>query len=75
MDPDDELFGRLLALDHSRQEPWGPVLDGPPARFAVTIRDVAVDGTFPADGYADRVRDWVAATLTAWHAGHADQRK
>ncbi|GHC92661.1 hypothetical protein GCM10007079_41110 [Nocardiopsis terrae] len=23
--PCEELFGRLLALDHSRQEPWGPL--------------------------------------------------
>jgi hypothetical protein len=22
---DDELLGRLLALDHSRQPPWGPL--------------------------------------------------
>jgi len=141
VDPDGELFERLLALDHSRQEPWGPLhgvvvachrlqqataplpvddqlfvqlrvfldgglpavsrywaqararnshraggapfaaptgplLDGPPARFAVTIRDVAVDGTFPADGYPDRVRDWAVATLEAWGAQkQPEQRK
>ncbi|GAA1997578.1 DUF5946 family protein [Catenulispora subtropica] len=127
----DALFHGLLALDHSRQEPWGPLhgvsvscyflqhpsrataghrgrewelvrayLDGglaavdwvvrrarsenshrspglsvpepprvrqePPARFAVTIEDVAVDGTFPADGFADRVTAWAAATAEAW---------
>jgi len=37
--------------------------------------DVAVDGTFPADGYADRVYDWAVATLAAWAAEHSDQRK
>lgn len=42
-----------------------PVLADPPARFAVTIEDVAVDGTFPADGFADRVGAWAAATLSA----------
>ncbi|GAA3184255.1 MULTISPECIES: DUF5946 family protein [Streptomyces] len=131
----DELFQVLLALDHGRQEPWGPLhgvsvschllqhpgrlpadggararemlrayLDGgldevnrlagrarrgnshrvqggpaPAAReaarphrdaprsgFAVTIRDVAVDGSFPAHGFPERVRDWAAATLEAW---------
>ena len=145
MDPDGELFERLLALDHSRREPWGPLhgvvvachrlqtataplpaddqlfvqlrvyldgglpavsrywaaararnsrrgggapfavptgplLDGPPARFAVTIRDVAVDGTFPADGHAERVHGWAVATLAAWGARtapaeHSDQRE
>ena len=121
-----ELFHDVLALDHSRQPPWGPLhgvtvacyllqhrsrlpeahrarpwsvlrayLDGgldevsaltedlrranrtgalarvpaapgpagaPPAGFAVTIHDVAGDGTFPAAGFADRVRAWAAAT-------------
>jgi hypothetical protein len=37
----------------------------------VRIRDVAVAGTFPADGYADWVRDWAAATLAAWGAEHS----
>jgi len=137
------LFDRLLALDHSRAEPWGPLhavtvtcyrlqhpatcavgqeepmldllrtyrdgglealhrwteaarrsnthrrraarstpessgLDsGPtaqppasrpdrPARFETTIADVAVDGTFPAQGFADRMRTWAQATIRAW---------
>ncbi|MFD5461877.1 DUF5946 family protein [Kitasatospora sp. NPDC127059] len=132
-----ELFHGLLALDHSRAEPWGPLHgvsvscfllqhpgrlpgDGgagargllraylagglpaverlvgrarranshrvtggaghpgpgptpepepptaPRGGFAVTIEQVALDRTFPADGFADRVRDWAAATLAAW---------
>jgi hypothetical protein len=134
----DELFHTLLALDHSRQPPWGPLhgvsvacfllqhpgrseasrrgregelwelvrgyIDGGLAAvdwivrrarwdnsrrgsraggaspedasssavpgvatgpFAVTIEDVAVDGTFPADGFADRLAAWAAATLSA----------
>lgn len=34
----------------------------------MTIRDVVVDGTFPADGYAERVHAWAEATLAAWGA-------
>lgn len=41
----------------------------PPARYAVTIADVAVDGSFPAEGYPERMRDWVAATVDVWRAG------
>ncbi|GHE90409.1 hypothetical protein GCM10017786_23360 [Amycolatopsis deserti] len=118
----------MLALDHSRQEPWGPlhgvtvacfllqhpsrlpapdrgrawaivrgfvdgglaavadltdavrranshrargalpILDVPPSvsgPFEVTIVDVAQDGTFPAAGFAARVRAWAQATLDA----------
>ncbi|WP_460112225.1 DUF5946 family protein [Streptomyces platensis] len=131
----DDLFQTLLALDHARQAPWGPLhgvsvscflfqhpsqlpsddgamawallhayLDGgldevnqlvgqarlgnshrvrsipsrvvrdvalprrdaPPSRFCVTIEDVAVDGTFPAEGFAERVKAWAAATVDAW---------
>ncbi|MEU9497659.1 DUF5946 family protein [Streptomyces sp. NPDC048196] len=131
----DDLFHVLLALDHARQAPWGPLhgvsvscfllqhpsrlpadngamawtllhaylqggLDGvnrlvgqarrgnshrgkntparvahdaalpprdaPPSRFAVTIEDVAVDGTFPAEEFAERVKAWAAATVDAW---------
>lgn len=134
----DELFQALLALDHSRQAPWGPLhgvsvacfllqhpsrlpagdgamawailrayLDGgldevnrlvgrarrgnshrvqdahspdaqdvmPPDRdaprsgFSVTIDDVAVDGTFPAAEFAERVGAWAAATVGAWSNG------
>jgi hypothetical protein len=131
----ETLFHQLLALDHSRQEPWGPLHgvavgtyflqhptgqkpaalrpqwslahaylagglprieamtrrvrqlnansgsgrkpeaadygDAPPlpsatpTAYAVTIGDVAVDGTFPAEGYAERVRAWVSATIEA----------
>jgi hypothetical protein len=34
--------------------------------FATTIHDVAVDGTFPANGYAERVEQWAHAVRTAW---------
>ncbi|GAA1682962.1 DUF5946 family protein [Fodinicola feengrottensis] len=128
MATDEELFHALLALDHSRQPPWGPLhgavvaayvlqhetatriprddqrletlrafvggrlgeftaglvrrnshrrppsakrtasaeLVGPPRGFTVTIADVAVDGTFPADGYEDRLRAWATDVLSAW---------
>ncbi|WP_344416077.1 DUF5946 family protein [Pseudonocardia ailaonensis] len=128
MTSEQDLFERLLALDHSRAEPWGPLhgvvvaaftlqhdheprpADDPalellrafvergreglaavtarrrranshrgaglarptgpllpaPAGFAVRIGDVTVDGGFPADGHAERVRAWALATLTAW---------
>lgn len=134
----DELFDILLGLDHSREEPWGPLhgasvacylfqhpsrlpadggvtawammqgyleggleamnrivgqarrgnshrvnngpvravpgmeppkRDTPPIHFDVTISDIAVDGTFPADGFADRVKTWAAATVGAWNSG------
>lgn len=128
-----ELFHAVLALDHSRRPPWGPLhgvtvacfllqhpsrlpaanrartwaiahtfvtegLDAatrlterarranshrnrevrpenteapaaPPATFGVTIADVAQDGTFPADGFPERVRAWAVATVSAWEAG------
>ncbi|MFC0599149.1 DUF5946 family protein [Streptomyces palmae] len=133
-----ELFQELLARDHARQPPWGPLhgvsvscfllqhpgrlpADGgamawallhaylaggldavnplvgrarranshrvggapspvvrgpemphgyaPPSRFSCTIEDVAVDGTFPAEGFAERVRAWAAATVDAWSRG------
>jgi hypothetical protein len=130
--PCEELFQRLLALDHSRREPWGPLhgvavacyrLQHPaslaegahtfplellrthvaggaeasrkltersrranshrvrrrehtapasspdaPTRFAFTVAEVAVDGSFPAGGHSERVRSWARATLTAWSA-------
>ncbi|WP_078871741.1 DUF5946 family protein [Streptomyces sp. NRRL S-337] len=131
----DDLFNVLLALDHARQSPWGPLhgisvscfllqhpsrlpaddgarawallhayleggldevnqlvgqarrgnshrakntparvvrdaelprRDAPPSRFSVTIEDVAVDGTFPAEEFAERVKAWAAATVDAW---------
>ena len=132
--PDEDLFHRLLALDHSRQPPWGPLhavavachllqqtpgpipaddprlemlraflaggepalaalagrrrarnnhragsaspipapqaplLARPESGFATSIADVALDGTFPAEGYEERVRRWAADTLDAWTA-------
>ncbi|QRP50945.1 DUF5946 family protein [Amycolatopsis sp. FDAARGOS 1241] len=134
----EELFHTVLALDHSRRPPWGPlhgvtvscfllqhpsrlpaprrlpcweilhtylgegvfatarltersrranshrnagsapadtVPDVPtpsatpsPTSFSVTITDVAQDGTFPADGFPERVTAWAKATVTAWRA-------
>ncbi|MFI6495779.1 DUF5946 family protein [Nonomuraea typhae] len=49
--------------------PGAPPYPGPavaPATFATTIEDVAVDGTFPAGGFTDRVRAWAEATVAAW---------
>lgn len=37
-----------------------------PSGFTYTIADVAMDGTFPAAGYADRVRAWAETSLAAW---------
>ncbi|MCP2163928.1 DUF5946 family protein [Goodfellowiella coeruleoviolacea] len=42
--------------------PLGPV----PTGFAVTITDVALDGTFPAAGFPERVSAWARATVAAW---------
>lgn len=39
-----------------------------PGAAGVTIRDVAVDGTFPALGHAERMAAWAAAVHTAWSA-------
>ncbi|WP_219471150.1 DUF5946 family protein [Nonomuraea rhizosphaerae] len=38
----------------------------PPAAFATTIVDVAVDGSFPAEGHQERMRRWAADTVSAW---------
>lgn len=38
----------------------------PPRSFTTTIHDVAVDGSFPASGYADRVAAWTEAVREAW---------
>ncbi|WP_425461455.1 DUF5946 family protein [Kitasatospora viridis] len=46
-----------------------PPRDAPRSRFSVTIDDVAVDGTFPAAEFAERVRAWAAATVDAWSRG------
>ncbi|MDA3648073.1 DUF5946 family protein [Saccharopolyspora indica] len=44
----------------------GPGMSDPPAVFGVTIADVARDGTFPADGFPERVTAWAEDTITAW---------
>lgn len=38
----------------------------PPTQFHTTIHDVAVDGTFPAQGFTASVASWAGATRTAW---------
>ena len=93
-----ELFDRLLALDHSRRQPWGPLhgqavacyflqhphaprapresaplwaflesfAAGPEADaspWPMTIHDVAVDSTFPALGYSERLRRWARSVV------------
>ena len=139
--PCEALFDRLIALDHERQPPWGPLhavvvacfflqhpahLDAPsggravlrtilqryldggvpavdtfttsarrlnshrrsasagltaaqeqsladvPActEYSTTIGDVAVDGSFPACGYEERVRAWVRSTVKARTSSH-----
>jgi hypothetical protein len=40
----------------------------PPGNYATTIADVALDGSFPAAGYEERVRSWAANTTSAWRA-------
>ncbi|MEV0613562.1 DUF5946 family protein [Nonomuraea sp. NPDC050404] len=40
-----------------------------PTSYPTTITDVALDGTFPAEGHEDRVRLWAAGTVEAWRAG------
>ena len=37
-----------------------------PAGFDMTILDVSVDGSFPAEGYEQRVHQWAFTTLRAW---------
>lgn len=99
-----ELFDRLLALDHSRQQPWGSlhgeavacyfsqhpnapraprevaslitrleqfVADEqlPQSAQTTTNHDVAVDGSFPAAGYQERLEQWARSILAAsWSA-------
>ncbi|MBV2361750.1 DUF5946 family protein [Streptomonospora nanhaiensis] len=50
-----------------------PAVAAPPAAFAVTIADVAQDGTFPAEGFADRLTDWARATVTAWREAEPER--
>lgn len=134
--PCEELFGAVLALDHSRRPPWGPLhgitvscfllqhpsrlprnapafpclmlhtyldegltavtrligrarrsnshrsrglqlpeidtgapephLAPSPTDFGVTIHDVGQDGTFPADGFPERITAWASDIITAW---------
>ncbi|BBF99202.1 hypothetical protein PSA01_17770 [Pseudonocardia saturnea] len=34
--------------------------------FGTTIHDVAVDGTFPADGFTERLERWAHSVREAW---------
>ena len=34
----------------------------------MTIADVALDGSFPAEGHEERMRLWATATVRAWQA-------
>lgn len=40
-----------------------------PTVFGTTIVDVAMDGSFPAEGYELRVRAWADGTVAAWSGG------
>jgi hypothetical protein len=46
----------------------------PPRAFDTTIHDVAVDGSFPAAGYAKRVAAWAEAVRAAWTDGTRAER-
>ncbi|MEU1875918.1 DUF5946 family protein [Streptosporangium sp. NPDC020072] len=38
----------------------------PPTAFSVTIHDVAQDGTFPAEGFPERLTAWAKDCITGW---------
>ncbi|MFD1543796.1 DUF5946 family protein [Nonomuraea guangzhouensis] len=40
----------------------------PPTAYDTTIADVALDGSFPAEGHEERMRHWATATVDAWQA-------
>ncbi|MFI7610912.1 DUF5946 family protein [Nonomuraea terrae] len=48
-----------------------PQTISPPTRYAVTIQDVAAEGSFPAEGHEDRVMRWADATISAWKQASA----
>jgi hypothetical protein len=48
--------------------PSGDEPVGTPAAFTFTIDDLAVDGTFPAEGYSTRAQAWAEATALAWRS-------
>lgn len=55
----------------TRGDPFGAVDEAlpataPPRTFTSTIHEVAVDGSFPAVGYAERVAVWADAVRAAW---------
>ncbi|NBE96629.1 hypothetical protein FE391_22415 [Nonomuraea sp. KC401] len=58
--------GRKPTLDDFPGAPPFPEAGPPPTAYAVTIVDVAVDGTFPAEGFEEREQAWAGAAITAW---------
>ncbi|MGW3346650.1 DUF5946 family protein [Nonomuraea rubra] len=58
--------GHTPGADDFPGAPPFPADATPPSGYATTITDVALDGTFPAEGYEERVRRWAADTVAAW---------
>jgi hypothetical protein len=52
----------------SRLEPTEDPVPAAPRHpaFSTTIHDVALDGTFPAEGFAQRIEQWAHAVRAAW---------
>jgi hypothetical protein len=72
---DERLAGAARFTERVRRTNRGALLrdtapgtSSPPsaAAFSVTISDVAQDGTFPADGFAERITAWAKVTVDAW---------
>ncbi|GAA2208933.1 hypothetical protein GCM10009850_043910 [Nonomuraea monospora] len=63
--------GRAPTADDFPGAPPFPPVSSTPTTYAVTIQDVAADGSFPAEGYEDRVRRWADATISAWKQASA----
>ncbi|MET8625128.1 DUF5946 family protein [Kitasatospora sp. NPDC004669] len=67
----DRLVGRARGANSHRVKERAPEavrearVEAPQGGYAVTIAEAAVDGTFPAEGFPERVRAW-AATVGAW---------
>lgn len=59
-----------------RSRPAGALLNeqAAPTSFAATIHDVAVDGTFPADGYEQRLEEWASAVRAAYRTAQSHSR-
>ncbi|EID55135.1 DUF5946 family protein [Saccharomonospora xinjiangensis] len=62
-----------LTADRVRQNrrgarPWLAGDPPPPLTATVTIEDVSVDGTFPAEGYEQRMRRWAESMTVGTHS-------